>query len=1180
MTVVAFAQKGGDGKNSQLDILPGYYDKIQNYVFDSINGIVFYTTTVYSVNLCTTGKILAVDLSTGLKLWERKTKPNTSLYFYNDSLYSFSYDSCYVYNKNGAVIYKTNLGDLYTDAIIYTSDYYTRLNNNNNYDFYSEFLLKHILYKKGSQLQLSTGELRQISTTTNPYFNGNIDLQLSTQYDNVLNNWISNELIFPNKLLSSTIITKKETKNYVILLGDNDEIITIDKINETISIAQYDTLLKQIHLQSIGAHQMVDICPINNDTVLILMKETVKAVGDFTLQMDIIAYSCSQNKIINYPQFSFPKSNGVHDNFYNKTLTYINEFIYIGQGNQWYDNNDPYDSFAFQYYRAKVFSSNFQPFTPKQLNDKILANIIPCDPATESFDLVATMPRNMSAVNNKLITITRKKNSLEDSYGFGGVIDRLKIFCLTNTVKPRPSANNITKLCKYSTNNLITLNFAYYHKEWKWFYSGKDVNIIGNKDSVYLNVGWNATPGNLKVIAKNDCGYWSDTTYIPITFHDIPNLKVTDGFYSCNNPSFAECKMQSNINTNAIKRFRWYNYIGAKVKDNDTLKTTISFNNPDSTGSYIAFIMNDIGCVNYDTAHIYVNKTKPNITVLSDTFTLTCNPQYVILKASSSSPHTIYSWTGTSVLGKDTAQAPNLYYNVQITDTINGCKNKDSAYVKESKKNFPFSTSLSDTVINCKNDSARLYATPVGTLPSSVVFSWQFDSLIHPNPCYTSKKQVTYYKSIATDTLTGCITEQTIKVNYNPTKPTLILPSGNLSINCSASSVLLNAASPNVNTILSWESKYGISTNPIMANDSGVYILTVTDTVNGCSKSDSIFIPKTKDLLINTTADTIVCNNSTLTLNASPILGTAPYSYLWLNYGSTSQQTSFVATNSTKHIIKISDSNGCSGTDTIKVTVPKQLRDSIITFQPCGNTTINGQIQVYGKDGFPPYEYSINNAAYQTSNAFPNLNFGNYSVIIKDALGCSIQTTASINTNSNTFKNDFLAATNVLAADTFVIVDISNPPGDKVQWIFPSNFEIIDTSLIGSPVLSCKDTGEYNITQNVFYGNCELTYSKKIYIRGSAAFASKNAKTNGIEEAVLYPNPNNGQFNLKLKLYKKQWCNAIIADAYGVQKSQINMGETTLYSDVITVPQVGPGTYVLKIIAEYDSKEIVFVVTQ
>ncbi|MBK9320611.1 MAG: hypothetical protein IPM91_18670 [Bacteroidetes bacterium] len=94
------------------------------------------------------------------------------------------------------------------------------------------------------------------------------------------------------------------------------------------------------------------------------------------------------------------------------------------------------------------------------------------------------------------------------------------------------------------------------------------------------------------------------------------------------------------------------------------------------------------------------------------------------------------------------------------------------------------------------------------------------------------------------------------------------------------------------------------------------------------------------------------------------------------------------------YTLYVRDAGGCMGATIVIVTA---LAGPTLTTSttPAGCNQTNGVVTVNGSSGTLPYTYSINNGTtYQAGNTFPDLG-GVYSVIIKDANGCTATSTTN-----------------------------------------------------------------------------------------------------------------------------------------------------------------------------------------
>jgi hypothetical protein len=69
-----------------------------------------------------------------------------------------------------------------------------------------------------------------------------------------------------------------------------------------------------------------------------------------------------------------------------------------------------------------------------------------------------------------------------------------------------------------------------------------------------------------------------------------------------------------------------------------------------------------------------------------------------------------------------------------------------------------------------------------------------------------------------------------------------------------------------------------------------------------------------------------------------------------------------------------------------------------------------GSIDIIVSGGTSPYEYSLTGAQFQSSKLF-NVSAGNYVVYVRDAKGCSINTSASVNAESGSVEINSISST-------------------------------------------------------------------------------------------------------------------------------------------------------------------------
>jgi len=175
----------------------------------------------------------------------------------------------------------------------------------------------------------------------------------------------------------------------------------------------------------------------------------------------------------------------------------------------------------------------------------------------------------------------------------------------------------------------------------------------------------------------------------------------------------------------------------------------------------------------------------------------------------------------------------------------------------------------------------------------------------------------------------------------------------------------------------------------------GVYMISVKD-ASGCISTAPVTIVNGNGPALTFTQTNADCGSSNATVTAAATGGTAPYQYS-INGGTAYQNsTFFTALLAGKYTLMVKDATGC--TNAAVVTITSSSLPSI-TAIPAAATCSgnNGLINAFGSGGTAPYEYSIDANVFQATNTFANLTPGIYTVTVKDANGCSLNTAVIIN---------------------------------------------------------------------------------------------------------------------------------------------------------------------------------------
>ncbi|MBN3583007.1 gliding motility-associated C-terminal domain-containing protein [Algoriphagus aestuarii] len=254
-----------------------------------------------------------------------------------------------------------------------------------------------------------------------------------------------------------------------------------------------------------------------------------------------------------------------------------------------------------------------------------------------------------------------------------------------------------------------------------------------------------------------------------------------------------------------------------------------------------------------------------------------------------------------------------------------------------------------------------------------------------------------------------------ILTNETQTDPTCGASNGSFTFDISGGTIDYNV-SINGGAIDSFNYSITGQTFEIKNLAPGTYSITVVD-ANGCSLNRPDLFTLVNDDGIDVTIDPIaveICQGQDAVLN--PIFQVVPPvkpSMKWYKDASLSQPISSNPTPDAEGIIyqitgansdltisgleagqysyylEISGAGICTSVEKADVSVNPPIEASIETKNEACYQASDGSITVTATGGNGTYEYSLNGAAYSSSTSWTNLAPGNYTISIKDGLGCA-----------------------------------------------------------------------------------------------------------------------------------------------------------------------------------------------
>ncbi|MEO6760511.1 MAG: hypothetical protein ABIO24_13715, partial [Saprospiraceae bacterium] len=165
------------------------------------------------------------------------------------------------------------------------------------------------------------------------------------------------------------------------------------------------------------------------------------------------------------------------------------------------------------------------------------------------------------------------------------------------------------------------------------------------------------------------------------------------------------------------------------------------------------------------------------------------------------------------------------------------------------------------------------------------------------------------------------------------------------------------------------------------------YAVTVRD-AGGCTKSSSYAIGSPaapQDSLLMLVPASCTAGGSITVIGTT---GTAPFEYQ-ANGGPWQFGGTFTNLPASTYTITLRDAAGCTTSSDYEVPPPTPLLDSLLVITPA-SCLAGGSIQVTAISGTSPFEFQANGGPWQSGGTFTGLAAGNYTIILRDAAGCTL----------------------------------------------------------------------------------------------------------------------------------------------------------------------------------------------
>lgn len=342
----------------------------------------------------------------------------------------------------------------------------------------------------------------------------------------------------------------------------------------------------------------------------------------------------------------------------------------------------------------------------------------------------------------------------------------------------------------------------------------------------------------------------------------------------------------------------------------------------------------------------------------------------------------------------------------------------------------------------------------------------------------------------------------------------------------------------------------------------GQYIFTVADRFN-CLDFVNISLkapdPISIDFPVVTNPQCYGYSNGSITSAVTG--GTQPYSYSWSNNQKVSALQNIPAGN---YQLTVTDDHNCAQSATVAIYDPEQMTTELPEeVALCVDQTVTLDAQNPGCQ----YWWTSTNGFESQNRIVTLVQGGLYYLQVTNSKGCFANDTVLVKKFNHTVSATLLVPSTAHIGDTVVVVDISWPIPDSLQWYIPSAFTLVYDSPYEKHIKP-KHEGQFDIELVTFIGECSAFNQKSVAISQPPAPEMPKVETTEIFKSItLAPNPASYSTRIGVELAVEQGIRVEIFNGFGVKVFGKGLSGSATYSLHVPLNGLPRGMYLVKVTA-------------
>lgn len=465
-------------------------------------------------------------------------------------------------------------------------------------------------------------------------------------------------------------------------------------------------------------------------------------------------------------------------------------------------------------------------------------------------------------------------------------------------------------------------------------------------------------------------------------------------------------------------------------------------------------------------------------------------------------------------------------YTVTVTDSKN-CTTTGSATVVA----VTVAATAAATNTSCGNNNGAAMASATGGT-SPYTYLW---SNAQTTASITGLAPGSYSVTITDNA--GC--SGTATANIGTSTPVSVT-TNSTNAACGASDGSANVVSP-TGTQYTYLWSDGQTTDQATGLGAGTYVVTVTDTVGGCSGTAVASVNNTGAPTVTAVKADVTCNgDNTGSIDITVTGGATPYTFAWSNTATTEDVTGLAAGT---YIVTVTGNDGCISSSSSVISEPVAITASAVASNVSCNGGTDGSVNLIASGGTGALTYLWSNGA--TTEDIASVVAGTYTVAIMDANSCVDSVSATVSE----------PAVIVLATSVTDAVGNTGAVNLTVSGGTPT-YSYLWSNAATTEDISGLAPGTYSVT---------VTDANGCQSNTSATVISTGISEAGVNTSFsVFPNPNKGMFNVQFNNGKGQYSlmlRNVIGQVIYSERIVIN-GNANRHIDL---SNVGQGIYFLTV---------------